>query len=239
MDVGRFVIVAEPEPVPIACQFAPPLLLAQSPSKAIPAIKRFSSGFANTLVMLPHSEAMFARLAVTLVQLAEGEEPSARAPSNGADPPSPDRPASPTPIGLPPSDRPAEMGITQPSPNVHRTGTLAPATADRVRRLTASTNAAITGRDLGERSTASTPCLEVYRRYSRSLRPRRRMLQAMQGSGEWAMVTPGERPIPFVRLRPPGGPWSSRSKFGPTSGSVVDGGNRQDYPRYPLRDGGQ
>src|SRR5436190_24008717 len=74
-EEGRLTIIAEPAPVPIGCQLLPPSSLAKRPCLATPAINVFAPGFATTMVRSPHSEAMPARLEVTLAQAAGGALP--------------------------------------------------------------------------------------------------------------------------------------------------------------------
>ncbi len=69
---GRLVIVAEPAPVPRRAQLPPPLVLAQRPCCATPAMSMSSSGFDDRFDRFPHSEPRPARLPVALVQVPAG-----------------------------------------------------------------------------------------------------------------------------------------------------------------------
>src|ERR1041384_6928887 len=68
----RFVITAEPAPVPSFVQFFPPSALPQRPACATPAMIMREHGFAETMPRFPHSDGMFARLPVAFTQVAGG-----------------------------------------------------------------------------------------------------------------------------------------------------------------------
>src|SRR5262252_7375206 len=106
----RFVMVAEPAPVPSLLQLLPPFSVPQSPAVATPAMTMSEHGFADTNPTLPHSEAMFARLLVTFVQAAAGASTFGIGSEHLKDsaPPAPAAPEAPPLLAPPDPAEPAE-----------------------------------------------------------------------------------------------------------------------------------
>src|SRR5687767_5626813 len=109
MALGRFVITADPAPVPSALQVCPPSSLANNPALATPAMIVLLPGLAETSVRFPHSDCMPARLPVAFTQAEDGvgspppASPPAFMPAAPLAPPVP--PVPPPPV--PPTDFPA------------------------------------------------------------------------------------------------------------------------------------
>src|SRR5581483_4575048 len=97
MDEPRFVICCAPADGQSCCQLAPPSLLDHRPFCATLVISMSRSGCAVRYGVLPHSEAMPARLAVTFVHSAGGVAPTGMT----VIPPAPVAPPVPPPPGGP------------------------------------------------------------------------------------------------------------------------------------------
>src|ERR1051325_4204759 len=108
----RFVIVAEPAPVPSLLQLLPPSSVPQSPFCATPAITMFEHGFADTKPRLPHSDAMLARFPVEFIHFAAGAVTAGAISahwnvSGGPEPPAPPELVVPPVLAPPLPDDPA------------------------------------------------------------------------------------------------------------------------------------
>src|SRR5882757_3794036 len=101
----RFVMTAEPAPLPSLLHVLPPSSVPQSPALATPAMTILEHGFAETRPRLPHSDAMFARLPVAFAHAAGGAATlgAGSAHWNESEPP----PSDPAPPDAPPALDPA------------------------------------------------------------------------------------------------------------------------------------
>src|SRR5690349_17151810 len=105
MELGRFVMLADPAPEPSAVQCAPRSVVLNRPTLATPAMTVDESGVADSSVRLPHSDCMLARLPVALTH-AEG----------GACPASPPEPAVPPELTLPLEPPEPDRPLVPPEP---------------------------------------------------------------------------------------------------------------------------